>query len=77
MVELVGDEFQQIGIEDRRRAAAPMDMRDLALAGALGDERDLLDQPLRIGFDRFVAQRRLGVAAAVVTKLAAERDVQV
>ena len=54
-----------------------MDMRDLALAGALSDERDLLDQPLRIGFDRFVAQRRLGVAAAVVTKLAAERDVQV
>ena len=77
MGEFVGDEFEQVGVEDRGRAAAPMDMCDLALVGMLGDQRDLFHQALRIGFDRFVAQRRLGVAAAVVANLAAEGDVQV
>ena len=75
--DLVGDEFEQVGVEDRGRAAAPMDMRDLALAGMAGDQRDLFDQALRVGLDRLVAQRRLGMAAAVVAKLPAEGNVQI
>ncbi len=75
--EFVGDEFEQIGVEDRRRSAAPMDMRNLASAGMAGDDRDLLRQTLRIGLDRFVPQRRLGMAAAVVAKLPAKWDVQI
>ena len=77
MVELVGDEFEQIGIEDRGRAAAPMDMSDFALPGMAGDQRDLFNQTLRIGLNRFVSQRRFGMAAAIVAKLPAKRNVQV
>ena len=75
--ELVGDEFEQIGVEDRGRSAAPMNMRDFTFAGMAGDQRDLFDQALRVGLDRLVSQRRLGMAAAVVAKLPAKRNVQI
>ncbi len=75
--ELIGDELELAGVEDRRRSTAPMDMRDSTLAGVAGDERDLVSQALRVSDDRLVPQRRLGVTAAVVAKLPAERYVQV
>jgi hypothetical protein len=40
----------------------------------VGDERDLLDKTLCVGLDRLVSQRRLGMAAAVVAKLPAKRN---
>ena len=75
--ELVGDEFEQIVVEDRGRSAAPMYMSDFTSAGMAGDERDLFDKTLRVGLDRLVSQRRLGMAAAVVAKLPAKGNVQV
>ena len=75
--ELIGDELELAGVENRRRPAAPMDMSDFTLAGVAGDQRDLFGQTLRVSDDRLVPQRRFGVAAAVVAKLAAERHVQV
>src|ERR1700690_4337561 len=75
--ELVGDEFEQVGVEDRGRSAAPMDMSDFTSAGMASDERDLLDKTLSVGLDRLVSQRRLGMTAAVVAKLPAKRNVQV
>ncbi len=54
-----------------------MYMSDFTFAGMAGDERDLFDKTLRVGLDRLVSQRRLGMTAAVVAKLPAKGNVQV
>ena len=72
------DGLQSVRPEDAGRAAAPMQPRDPRLfADKTGDELDFGFQRTAIGGDHVVANRHLGVAAAIEADLAAIGHMQI
>ena len=71
-----GDGLQPVRAEDRGRAAAPVQMLELAALEPV-EQLDLVDQPLGIGVDRLALAHRAGVAAAIEAELGAERHVDI
>ena len=71
-----GHGLQPFRAEDRGRAAAPVQMGELAPGQAL-QQLDFLEQPVGIGVDRLALAYGAGITAAVEAHLGAERHVDI
>ncbi len=71
-----GDRLQPMRPQDRGRAAAPMQMGELAAAQG-AEQRDLVEQALGVGLDRLAPAHGVRIAAAIEAQLGAERHVDV
>ncbi len=77
VAQRLSDAVKPFGSQDGWRAAAPMNVNDLATAGPSTEDRDFVDQLPRIGFDGVAPQSRFGMTAAVEAKLRAIGNMQI